>query len=403
MVVIPGLSQPLEAVGKYITWWDEAEDGLAVGARSVVRQAACPRCARGSSRSHGRWRRRLADSPCLGRPVTLDIETRRFKCLNPGCPQRTFSERIDALAASGQRRTLRLGAALRLLGYALGGAAAARLAGRLGMPASGDTILRGLRRAGCAALTVTPVVLGIDDWALARGHRYGTIVVDLQRRRPSELPPSREAAPVAGWLLEHPTVEVIARDRASAYADAARTAAPQAQQVADRWHLLANLRDAVERLLLRHAAQLREAARQTSEALRLDAQPAALPAETSAVAAPPLRAGQRCSSERRACRLARYEELVCRHRRGESISSIARGLNLDRRTVRKFLRAGAFPERAPRAPVATLLDAHRQYLAARAAEGCRNAMQVWRELMAEGGPQRAASCVEGARYGQGCG
>ena len=384
MVVIPGLSQPLEAVGKHITWWDEGVDGLAVGARSVVRQAACPRCACGSSRPHGRYRRRLADSPCLGRPVLLDIETRRFKCLNPGCPQRTFSERIDALAASGQRRTLRLGEALRSLGYALGGAAAARLAGRLGMPVSGDAVLRGLRRAGCAPLPAVPVVIGIDDWALARGHRYGTIIVDLERRRPIDLLPSREAAPVAGWLHEHPTVEVIARDRAGAYADAARTAAPAAQQVADRWHLLANLRDALERVLLRHTASLREAARQASEALRLDAASAALSAETADVAAPTLRVRARCRSERRAWRLAHYEEVVRRRQLGEPIRAIGRSLDLDCRTVRKFLRAGAFPERAPRAPVATLLDAHRQYLAARAAEGCRNAMQVWRELKDRG-------------------
>ena len=210
-------------------------------------------------------------------------------------------------------------------------------------------------------------------------------MVDLETRRPIELLDERDVATVVPWLRTHPEVEVIARDRAGAYADAARTAAPDAQQVADRWHLLANLRDAVERVLLRCTGKMKEAARQASEALRLEAGSAEVLTEPhDALSAEPPKARQHHSSQRRACRLARYEEVVRRRRAGEAIATIGRTMNLDRRTVRGFVRAGAFPERAPRAAVPTMLDIHRQYLAARAAEGCRNAMQVWRELRERG-------------------
>jgi transposase len=187
-------------------------------------------------------------------------------------------------------------------------------------------------------------------------------------------------------LKEQPAVKVIARDRGGAYADAARTAAPDAQQVADRWHLLANLRDAFERLLLRCPGKLKEAARQANESLQLEAILAEAPTEPAAVAAtvPPLKAGQCQSSARRECRLARYEEAVRRHKAGESIRAIGLAMNLDRRTVRSFVHADAFPERAQRTRAASLLDAHQQYMATRAAEGCRNAMQVWRELRSRG-------------------
>ena len=184
MIVIPGLSQPLEAAGKRITSWTEDGCGLTVEVGSTVRRAACPRCSKSSSRLHGHYRRPIADSPSFEAPVTLAVEIRRFKCINRRCPQRTFSERIESLAAARQHRTLRLMQAVRTLGYALGGQAAARLGGKLGMPVSGPTVLRALRRAGCPPPQASAVVVGIDDWAIAWGHHYGTIAVDLERRLP---------------------------------------------------------------------------------------------------------------------------------------------------------------------------------------------------------------------------
>ena len=399
MIIIPGLSQPLEAAGKRITSWTEDSDGLTVQADSTVRGATCPRCSKRSSRLHGYYRRCLADSPCFNAPVTLAIEIRRFKCVNRCCSQRTFSERIDSLAVARRHRTLRLMERVRALGYALGGQAAARLGGKLGMPVSGPTILRELRRAGCAPADDVPVVVGIDDWAITRSDRYGTIAVDLERRCPIELLEGRDGATVVPWLREHPAIKVIARDRAGAYADAARKAAPHAQQVADRWHLMHNMCEAVERMLLRHACKLREAASLVSEAMRLDAQPAGSSAEADADAVastvPRLKAWQRQGVERRAVRVARYEEAVRRRKQGESIKAIARAMKLSYPTVRKFVFAGTYPERAHRPVRPTLLDEHRAHLVSRAAEGCCNATQIWRELC-ERGFTGSASTVRNA-------
>lgn len=260
MVIIPGLSGPLEGVGKHVRTWNDSGSRLVVDVVGGARSATCPRCGQISSRRHGRYGRWIADCPSFGQPVTLVVEMQRFKCGNPACSQRTFSERVEALAATGRRRTTKRLEALRALGYALGGQAAARLAARLGMRISGPTVLRELRRAGCAPSPLDCTVIGIDDWALARGHCYGTIVVDLQRRRPIELLAERDGATVKAWLHSQPHIQIVARDRGGAYAEAVRTAVPDAQQVADRWHLLANLRDAVERLLMRCTSKLREAA-----------------------------------------------------------------------------------------------------------------------------------------------
>jgi transposase len=167
------------------------------------------------------------------------------------------------------------------------------------MPTSRDTLLRKLRRLGSNVTPATPVVVGIDDWAITRGHRYGTIVVDLEHRCPIEVLDGRESTSVADWLQRHPSINVVARDRAGAYSDAVHSVIPHAQQVADRWHLLANLRETVERLLLRHNARLREAAQLVVENPLPQTQP-----DGAADGAVPLLAWQKLSIDRRAARLA---------------------------------------------------------------------------------------------------
>lgn len=349
--------------------------------RTTALSATCPRCGTASGRIHSRYIRTVADLPWHGVSVRLRLHARKFFCPNDGCPRRVFTERLPRVVAPHARRTVRLNDALRLLGFALGGEAGARAAVGLGMAVGPDTLLTRVRRAALPERR-TPTVLGVDDWAKRKGQRYGTILVDLERRRPVELLPDREAATLAAWLREHPGIEIISRDRGGAYAEGARAGAPAAVQVADRWHLLKNLSEALERLLTRKHSLVAQAAKGVVVETPLPL--ATVPVqEPSPPAAPVLTRAGRERAERRERCLARYTEATEMRQRGAKLREVAAAVGVSTRTLRRWARRGSCPERTDYQR-RSILDPFRSYLAQRWAEGCHNALGLWREVSAQG-------------------
>ncbi len=223
--------------------------------------SACPLCGTPSRRVPSRYSRRLGDLPWERLPVRILLFTRKFFCEDGGCRRRIFTEPFPGVASRYARRTLRATEALNWMTLALGGQAGARLARRLGLLASGSTLLRQVRRRPQRTLPSAPRVLGIDDWAWKKRHRYGTILCDLEAGTVIDLLPDRESETVAAWLREHPGTQIVSRDRASTYAEAARRAAPEAIQMADRWHLLSNLSEAWRTALEPHRRVMTQAAK----------------------------------------------------------------------------------------------------------------------------------------------
>jgi len=355
-------------------------------------EAHCPLCDQPSTRVHSTYTRIAADLPWNGVAVRLRLTTRRFFCSNDDCQRRIFTERVPDLIAPYARRTLRLSEAFELIGFALGGEAGARVAAGLSMDSSPDTLLR-VVRAAVLPDQETPRVLGVDDFAVRRGRKYGTMLIDLERHARMDLLPDRTADSLAAWLDGHPGVEVISRDRGGAYAEGGRRGAPEAVQVADRFHVLANLREALERLLMRNQSVLREAADALMKELNREADEPKAPEEREAVSEPVTR-HERQAVERRARRIARYEEVRRLRAEGLSIRAIADQIGLNRHTVQRFANAETFPERAVRAPYRSIADPYEVYLRRRWEEGCHNATQLWREIREQGFTGSRSSLTE---------
>ncbi|QSB17552.1 ISL3 family transposase [Natronosporangium hydrolyticum] len=320
-------------------------------------KAECPGCRVTSGRVHSRYQRRLVDSAIGGREVLVTLRVRRFFCDHPDCEKKTFVEQVQGLTSRHGRRTAPVERTVQAVAMALGGRPGARLVEQVAAPVSRSTLLRAIRRTPDPQVA-TPRVLGVDEFAKRRGHRYATILIDVETGRPVDVLPDREADTFAAWLRDHPGVEVICRDRSGGYAEGAATGAPQAVQVADRWHLMHNLSQAVRKVVTAHRRCLRTA-------------PATPPAEQAP--SPPLgeqsglppaakSEGRRASNAR--ARHAAVHELLAQ---GVALRGISRRLQMNVKTVRKYARA-EHPEQliAPNPPTGRdVLGAFKPYLQTR--------------------------------------
>jgi transposase len=234
-----------------------AETEITVMASTTGKTAVCPRCQQTSSRLHSFYTRTPRDLPMSGQAVRLNLRVRRFRCQTQACPKQTFVEPLPQVVERSARQTDRLRTILKLFATALSGQAGERLLKPLGMAVSGQTLLR-LAKSTKTAVVQAPEILGVDDFAFKRGRTYGTILLDLQTHRPIDLLPERTADALSLWLRTHPGVLVVSRDRSTEFARGASDGAPEAVQIADRFHLLQNLREACERALKRMHANLIE-------------------------------------------------------------------------------------------------------------------------------------------------
>lgn len=345
----------------------ETPNQLWIHASACGKQARCPSCGLRSRRVHSYYTRKPRDLPALGRSIRLVLRVRRFRCRSTTCSQATFSERLPDLLPVRARRTERLTRALQHIGFALGGAAGARLAMHLGIPVSGATLLR--------IVLATPLptadalrVFGVDDWAWCKGHQYGTILVDLEARRVLELLPDRTATTLTTWLAAHPSVQILTRDRSTEYAAGMHAGRPEACQIADRWHLLRNVSQMAERL----HARLRHMFKDLPEEDRTQTRPFARSSGEEEQ--------RRLNKTRRQRRKSLVRYLYAQ---GMSMRKIAQTLDLNRTTVARYVHDEAPTRRALRA---SILDPYLDYLKTRWQEGCTNAQQLWREIKAQGFP-----------------
>ncbi len=339
--------------------------------------APCPLCGQPANRIHSRYQRTLADLPWSQHRVRLLLTVRKFFCGVDACGRRIFTERLPGVVASYARRTTRLTDILRLLAFALGGEPGARVVERLGLTTSPATLLRLIRRTAHADCT-TPRVLGVDDWAFRKGNRYGTILVDLEAHRVIDLLSERQADQFVAWLEQHPGVAIISRDRAQVYADGARRGAPAALQVADRFHLLKNLGEALEHLLLHERTALQAAAGQASS------DPAPLKTYGDDDRVPWQARAEQVSQQKHAPKLAKYAEIVRLHAAGAATKHIAATVGVSRPTVYRYLRLDGPPERKRPHRSRHLLTPFEPYLRQRWEEGCHTKSQLLREVRGQG-------------------
>ncbi len=356
------------------------DTGFLIELVATAPTACCPVCSEPSSSVHCHYRRTLRDAPCAGRRVQFVLTVRTFSCRNGYCERKVFAERFPDFVEPRARATIRFSEQITCIGLSTCGNGGTRLATRLGIQTSRQTILRRIL-ALPENSTGSVLYVGIDDFSFRRGYRFGTLLVDLESRRVVDLLPDREAETAAQWMRERPEIFAVSRDRGGQYAKAAALGAPQATQCADRFHLTKNLTEATQLFLARCQAEILAASEQELSAQRQPNTPL-IPLEQWRPPEPP--SGEKARLARRANRHARYQQAVQLGQQGMTPKEIAGRLGLSDRTIQKWLAAGTFPEVRKRRKKASPFDAFAAYVLRRWNEGEHKGVTLYREIKARG-------------------
>jgi transposase len=374
--------------GLEMTAVSETAEEVLVRVTSHRSSSPCPQCSTPSSAIHSLYRRQPQDLPSIGRPIRLVFTVRKFFCRNPNCCRKVFTERLPDFIEASSRLTKRLRTAVQEIGFATGGKGGERLSDKLAIPISEATVLCSLFLVPLPEVGKVRVV-GVDDWSWRRGKRFGSILVNLETHKIVDLLSDREAESVRQWLAAHPEVDVVSRDRGKTYIDGATCGAPQATQVADRWHILSNLGDAVEEFLIRTHIRLEGGKAPLGESQKQNN-------PLSSFSATPT--SQRKSQARLLRKWKLYQRVQQLHASGMSLRKIGEELGVARNTVRKYFRQPPEPPLpTPRPLRASQLDPYEDYLLERWSQGERNAAQLYREISERG--YRGATTIVRAYIG----
>ena len=368
------------------------QEGLTLISEPEASFVCCPLCGFRSERVHSRYSRTVSDLPWRGINVTVKIRARKFFCNDGSCERKIFCERLPEVEAHA-RKTSRLEEALLVVAFEIGGRAGARLAAELGFLVGRDALLERIR-GNSEASTKEIKVLGVDDFAFKKANEYGTILVDLERHKVVDLLPDRYSETLAGWLRQYPNLETVSRDRSPAYAEGITTGAPQAVQVADRWHLMRNLIETLDEFLVGKRSLLKVAAEpetrgEDTVATKENANHFYEDSATSGPLTPsrprPGYAEQQWAKRRRyKLMVERWKEIRRLQEAGADVADIARKLGMSRPVVYRYKDLIEPPEFGQHHRRQSVLDPYVPYILRRWDEGCRNGRKLFREIQKQG-------------------
>nr|WP_242527296.1 ISL3 family transposase [Ktedonosporobacter rubrisoli] len=368
--------------GLELTQIERQADQFVLHVTATSPTAVCPLCQQPATHLHSRYRCVVKDLPCVGQQVRLILHVRKFFCETADCVRKVFAERLPQLVALLAQMTTRLSEALQTIGMATCGKLGARLVMHLGITTSWMTIVRRIMALPTPQAEHVEC-LGLDDFSFLRGRTFGTVVVDLEAHQIIDLLPDRQADTAAAWMTAHPEIKYVSRDRGAEYASAASTGAPQAIQVADRFHVSKHLSEAVQKLLARVLSKLKTASQEAD---------GKAPAQEDTFAPveewrpDPRVQVARTIASRRDERDARYQQAVRLRGQGLAIKEIACQLGASERTVRHWFERGVAPDTRPRRKQQSGFDPYAPYVLKRWRDGERNGTRLWEEIAAQGYP-----------------